>query len=361
MENNKSKNMAVGLGNTGYNNIENCIMRGTLTDTKFYAIDSQTAHVNIDTINQMTYIPIIADEKSGSGRNRERGKALYEFHEANGAFDALYEECKNSKSPVIVISSAAGGTGSGSLVPFCKAMIDRDIQVIPIIVCPNDDDPMAYQMNTEDLLIELDEAGITTYSIFKNIKNDAEYTVINNDIAEQIEIIFGKKYNKTTLDSIDDSDLDVVLSTPGRFMTISAKANDISSLKKELTRKMMVGFQPAFTPEEAEKCTFVTAYSLESTFADADFKEVFGDIDNRIKNVYDNYRNIVVTTSPDAIATVIIAGLPGPHIKQTNTEYLESNGIGYGMKKNNRPSFIQKRKASTTKGTGEAASKFNWK
>lgn len=356
-------NIIVAFGNAGFNVSEACIVAG-IDNCKFYAIDSQTSHVNMNTISKMNYIPIIADDKNGSGRNRERGKALYQYHEKNGVFDAMYEDCANSKSPVIAVSSAAGGTGSGSIVPFCKAMIERDIQVIPIIICPNDADPMAYQMNTEDLMMELGEEGIITYSIFKNIKNDAEYTIVNNDIVEQIQIIFGKKYNPTTLDSIDDSDLDVILSTPGRFMTISAKAADIPTLKKELTRKLMGGFQPAFTDEEAEKCTLVTAYSLDSIFAKSEFSEVFADIDSRIKNCYDNLKNIVVTPgASEAVATVIIAGLPAPYIKQTNTEFLESNGIGYGKKKNNRPNFISKRKASITKSSDDdnAAAKFNWK
>ena len=125
----------------------------------------------------------------------------------------------------------------------------------------------------------------------------------------------------------------------------------------------MTGFQPAFTPEEAEKCTFVTAFSLESTFAQQDFKEVFEDINSRIKNVYDEYRNIVVTnTAGDSYATAIIAGLPTVKTKSINSEFLEANTIGTGKKKNQRPSFISKRKATITAGTGEGASKqFNWK
>lgn len=355
-----SQNVVVGLGNAGFNIIESCITRG-IDNTLFFAVDSQTSHVNMNTISKMTYIPIIADDKSGSGRNRERGKALYQYHESNGVFNDMYEACKNAKTPVIVISSAAGGTGSGSIVPFCKAMIERDIQVIPIIICPNDADPMAYQMNTEDLMLELEETGITTYSVFKNMRNDAEYTQVNNDVVDQIEIIFGKKYKKTALDSIDDSDLDVVLSTPGRFMTISAKASDIPALKKELARKLMTGFQPAFTNEEAEKCTFVTAFSLESQFANQDFKETFEEISSRIVNVYDEYRNIVCTDAPESIATVIIAGLPSPTVKTTNTDYMEANTIGHGKKKNSRPSFIQKRKASTTSSTDDGVNKFKWK
>lgn len=357
----ENKTIICGFGNTGSRIIEACALK-EISDCVFYAIDSQTNQISLNNISKINYIPIIGDI-AGSGRSREKGKALYEFHESEGAFDKLYEVCAESKQPVIAISSTGGGTGSGVNPSFCKAMLDRGIQVIPILIAPNDEDPHALQLNSEDCFLEMDEVGITTYSVFKNMRNDADYTVVNNDVVEQIEIILGKKYKNSPLDTIDPSDLNVVLSTPGRLMTISAKAGDIPSLKKELTRKMMTGFQPAFTPEEAEKCTFVTAFSLESTFAQQDFKEVFEDINSRIKNVYDEYRNIVVTNTPgDSIATAIIAGLPTVKTKNINTEFLEANTIGAGKKKNQRPSFISKRKATITPGKGDGASKqFNWK
>lgn len=351
-----------GAGNAGVRIVEACGVRDLLSDCALYGIDSQTNQITLNNIARIKYIPIIGDI-AGSGRSREKGKALYEFHEAEGAFDDLYKACENAKAPIIVISSTGGGTGSGTVPSLCKALIDRGISVIPILVAPNDEDPYALQMNSEDCFLELDEVGVTTYSVFKNMRNDADYTVVNNEIVEQIEIILGKRYKNSPLDTIDPSDLNVVLSAPGRLMTISAKAPDIPSLKKELTRKMMTGFQPAFTPEEAEKCTFVTAFSLESTFAQQDFKEVFEDINSRIKNVYDEYRNIVVTnTAGDSYATAIIAGLPTVKTKSINSEFLEANTIGTGKKKNQRPSFISKRKATITAGTGEGASKqFNWK
>lgn len=351
-----------GCGNAGVRIVEACGVRELLSDCTLYGIDSQTNQITLNNIARIKYIPIIGDI-AGSGRSREKGKALYEFHESEGAFDDLYKACEEAKSPIIVISSTGGGTGSGTVPSLCKALIDRGLSVIPILVAPNDEDPYALQMNSEDCFLELDEVGVTTYSVFKNMRNDADYTVVNNDIVEQIEIILGKRYKNSPLDTIDPSDLNVVLSAPGRLMTISAKAPDIPSLKKELTRKMMTGFQPAFTPEEAEKCTFVTAFSLESTFAQQDFKEVFEDINSRIKNVYDEYRNIVVTnTAGDSYATAIIAGLPTVKTKNVSADFLEANTIGAGKKKNSRPSFISKRKATITQSKGDGASKqFNWK
>lgn len=361
-------NMIIGLGNTGTNIVKVASSSPLLDDVAMYAIDSVTTSIDLDMVNKITVIPIISDEKNGSGRNRERGKAMYKFHEENGAFDAMYKAAVHSKEPVLVITSAAGGTGSGSTIPVCEALIKRGVQVIPIIVCPNKDDPMAFHLNANDLLMELGEIGIETYSIFENRKGDADYFPVNQDVVHLIEIIFGKRYGKTDLDSIDDSDLDVILGTPGRFIAVSAEANSIPLLSKEITRKVFSGFQPSWTPEQVAANTIITAYSLTSMFANTDFKTVFREINNRLDNVYDEYRNIVNEDNDGmSVASIIIAGLPRSEVKEFNSEYKEANNISDGMKKSHRPNFMNRKKASVVKDESASAdsknviNKFKWK
>ena len=362
-----AKNIIVGLGNAGTNCIKAAASSPKLEDVTMYSIDSVASSIDLEMINRITVIPIISDEKSGSGRDRSRGRAMYEFHEEQGAFKTLYEECYNAKAPVVVITSAAGGTGSGSVVPFCKALIERDIQVIPIIICPNMDDPDAYHLNTNDLMIELNEIGVETYAIFRNSRGDADYTPVNNEVVEMIEIIFGKKYDRTTLDSIDDSDLDVVLNMPGRFIAVSATAPDINSLKKELTRKVLSGFQPSWTDKDSTDNTLMTAYSLTSMYADTDFKTVFSDLNARIHHVYDEYRNICRSDNGGVCsATIIVAGLPRAEVKEINANFNGAGKIGAGMNKSVRPGFMKKKKATIDKvkndgKDGALVAKFNWK
>lgn len=360
-----NKNMIIGIGNCGAQIVNAISKAPTFMNSDaldLYAIDSTLT--SVDHRSFIKFIPIISDEKSGSGRNRERGKAMYKYHESNGAFKEMYEDAAKAKSPVIVITSAAGGTGSGAIVPLCEALIAADVQVIPIIICPNKGDPDAYHLNTNDLLLELNEAGITTYSIFENSKGDADYTPINNEVVSAIEIIFGKKYEQTTLDSIDDSDLDTILSTPGRFIAIDVTANDVDALQKILTQRVFSGFQPGWTLEEAKASTFMTAYSLKSMFARQDFKKVFAEVNNRIVNVFDEYRNIVdSTTDGTCHATLIVAGLPRHQIKMIDTEYKEADTIGSGVNRAKRPSFLNKKKATITQAgdKNDVLSQFNWK
>jgi hypothetical protein len=353
--NNMSDNLIIGLGNTGTNIVKAISQSTLLEDVKLYSIDSVAASVDLSSIDRINVIPIISDEKSGSGRNRDRGRAMFEFHESQGAFKGLYAVAKQAKTPVLVITSGAGGTGSGATVPLCKSLKAQGIQVIPIIIAPNKKDPAAFHLNTNDLYIDLGEIGIETYSIFENRRGDADYGPVNQEVVNFVEVIFGKKYDATELDSIDDSDLDVILNTPGRLIAVQAEANKIQTLQKEITMKVFSGFQPVWKSEEVGVNTLMTAFSLKSMFADEDFGDVFAGIRERIDPpkkdedsvVYDEYRNIVKDDNDGmASATLIIAGLPRSEIKIIDTEYKEATSLGDNIKRSRRPSFMNKKKAS---------------
>ena len=361
-------NLIIGVGNAGTAIVKLATMSRFLNSTSYYAIDSVTSSIDMDSISKIKYIPIISDSKSGSGRDRERGRAMYEFHESNGEFDEMYVEATDANSPVIVISSAAGGTGSGSIVPLCKKLIENEVEVIPIIICPNKNDPAAFHLNTSDLFIELDEIGIKTYAVFENKKGDANYGPINQEVVTMIELLFGKKFDKTDLDSIDDSDLDKLIQMPGRIMAVEAEGATVDSLKKEITRKLFVGSQPMWKPEEVGNATLMTAFSLKSMFADVDFKSVFSEIDARIDpdQVFDNYRNIVKDDNNGILtAAVIITGLPRSEIKEILNDYQGTKGIGDGVKRAKRPTFMSHKKASTQTVSlgdgGKVLNKFKWK
>lgn len=357
------KNICIGLGNAGSMIIKALSEAPSMNDVSLYAIDSQTAHVTLDGLSKINYISIISDDKNGSGRDRERGCAMFEYHDENGAFDKMFEDCNDASDPIIVISSAAGGTGSGSIVPLCRKLIEHGRQVIPYIICPSLDDPEAFHLNTNDLLYELNELkeGIKSYSIFRNVKNSMNYTQINKEIVESIEIILGKKYNITNADSIDESDLDRILLTPGRFIALNVESSDIESLNKETIRKIFTGHQPAWTPEEATNHTFVTAFSLTSLFANDDYDKAFHDVNERIINCFDNYRNVCNNdNNGKCSATMIIAGLPAPEVKLFNNDFKVANSIGEGVVKSKRPQFMTKnnnKKSFASKPTNTFVSK----
>lgn len=364
-----SNNLVIGLGNTGSNIADLASKSSLLHNVTFYSIDSQTSSINQDSISKIKYIPIVSDEKNGSGRDRSRGSAMFTFHESNGAFDELYEDAVNAKSPVVVITSSAGGTGSGSVVPLCQTLIDKGVSVLPIIVCPNPNDPAAMQLNTNDLFMDLGQIGIATYGIFTNRKGDANYLPINTDVVNFIEIIFGKRYDvksndDTSRDTIDDSDLDKILEVPGRIMAFTCSANNIQMLARKIAEKAFTGNQPSWNKDSITQTTLVTGFALKSMFADTEFADAFAELNNRIdsKTVYDEYRHIIRDDNQgNCDASVIIAGLPRYEVPIFEANYSEVQGLGDGGKRATRPSFATRKKATIVPGGKDNLSKFNWK
>ena len=361
-----SKNVIIGLGNTGTQIIKVIATRPLLKDVKLYSIDSVLSSVDLDSLASITTIPIISDTKCGSGRDRDRGAAMFSYHEELGSFEKMYEDAADAKSPVIVITSSAGGTGSGSVVPLCRTLKKMGVDVIPIIVTPSMEDPDSYQFNTSDLFVDLGEVGIETYNVFRNKAGTFNYAPINNEIADLVELILGKRYGETKLDSIDDQDLDNLLSTSGRFIGVTAKAPDIETLSREIASKLFAGNQPVWKDEDIEPTNFVmTAMSLKSIFADADFGKVFDEVMSRITcNKYESFKNIEkIDNNGECEATFIIAGLPRPDIKIIDTEYSEVGGINKGINRSKRPGMTRKKKATITEQTdssGNSIKKFNW-
>lgn len=351
-----NKHVIIGIGNCGSQIVKACMSSPRLADAALYSIDSVTSSVDSEFIDRVKVIPIISDGNNGSGRDRERGAEMYEIHEDKDEFAEMYTAAMNAKEPVLVITSSAGGTGSGATVPLCRALVARGVTVIPIIITPDLSEPDAYHLNTNDLFSELSriknsdrEPGVPSYTIFQNPKGTMNYDPINKDVVNLIEIILGTRNDYTTRDSIDDSDLNTILRTPGRFIATSATAPNAEALRKLITSRVFSSYQPSWTESEIESLTIMTGYSLKSMFADADYNAVFEDIRRRIPNRFDEYKNVVNSDSSECEATVIIAGLPRPPIKMINTDYNMANDLGEGIVKSSRPSFLKKKKSIESK------------
>lgn len=337
-----SFNMIIGMGNTGFQIVKAAADSKLLTECKFYAIDSVTTSVDMKSVGKINMISLVSDDKAGSGRSRERGAAMFDFHDKNGTFAELYADAEKAKTPILIVTSAAGGTGSGSTPALCKHFIDNGIPVIPIIIVPALNDPTAFHLNTNDLMMELAEAEVNTYCVFRNEYGKADYSQINQDVVTAIEIILGTHFDATDKDSIDDSDLDVILSTPGRFVAVEATAQTPTQLKRVITQAVLNGHQP-FTAADASCNTLMTAYALASPFAGGDFEEVFSELNSRINKQFDEYRH-VCDRDGACRATIIIAGLPQAELKVITDEYQPATGIAEGIsQKASRPSFMQKK------------------
>ena len=348
----------IGLGNAGTQIVRLAAESRHLADEQFFSIDSVASSVTMKDVSSITSIPIISDSKSGSGRNRERGRAMFDFHCKKNEFDAMVKACKDSKEFVIAVSSSSGGTGSGAIVGLCDLLIKNGIMVIPIIICPSEDDPSAYHLNTNDLFVELGDVGIGPYCIFKN-PHTSDYSNINKAVVRAIEVIRRVYYDETEGDSIDVMDLQNLFEMPGRFIAAYAEAKDVTTLKKEITRAVLSGYQPGWSTDSANEHTYMAAFSLSSVFAKSDYDDVFSEIEPRLGSQFDVFKNIAPIEGDICYASAIITGLPTVKTKDVADDFNLAGGISDGMKRSKRPSFMSKKKATIVQDE-DGVDSFNW-
>ena len=340
----------IGLGNTGSVIVRELAKKEYKT-VKLFAIDSQTKSIQLDDVTKVNYIPIVADDNVGSGRDRERGRAMFEYNKNNGLLEPLYKACSNTDT-IFVVTSAAGGTGSGTCPALCEELFSRfDSKVIPIIIVPNMADPDAYHYNTNDLMYELNaiktedgDPAIGPYVIFRN-PDSSDYEKINKEIVESIDVLLGNHYEPTDNDSIDASDLNNILSTVGRIMVLSISGDTVDEVRKKLVKETVSSFQPSWDANKVG-CG-VAAFSMKSINAGEDSKIIENDILPKLNHCSDRYKNIVIDDNNGRVdVTLIIAGLPPVELKDIKTEYTETVGIGENLKKTERPSFMKRRHVS---------------
>ena len=180
------------------------------------------------------------DEVEGSGKNRTKMKE-YLMADINKILtDENLQNTLVDKKYVFVISSAAGGTGSGAapvLMEILRQMFP-DTNFILVAVLPQISSSLMEQGNALEFLTELyDVLGdSTTYMIYDN-ENTSDLPptkaleVINDNIVEDLRILSGVDNYATPYESIDEADLESIITTPGRLLVVR--------LNKRLTEKTM--------------------------------------------------------------------------------------------------------------------------
>lgn len=333
--------IVIGLGNTGSVIVRELAKKG-INNIKLFAIDSQTKHVSLGDVSKINYIPIVADDNDGSGRDRERGKDMFNYNVSEGRLDELFKVCENSDT-IFVVTSAAGGTGSGSCPSLCEQLFKRFeyTKVIPIIICPNIKDPDAYHYNTNELMCDLDAVNVGPYVIFTN-PDSSDYENVNKEIVDAIDILLGNRYETTDNDSIDASDLNRVLDIRGRIVALSVSGDTVDEVRKKLMKALVSSYQPGWD-KVTEGCG-VSAFSMKSINAGEESKLIENDIIPKLEHCIDRYKNIVINDNNGKVdVTLVVSGLPMIPLKKIETEYTETSSIGSNVERSQRPSFIKRR------------------
>lgn len=163
----------------------------------------------------------------GSGKNRTRMKEYLMKDITSILGDEKLQVCLKNKKYVFIVTSAAGGTGSGAgpvLLEILRQMFP-DCNFILVGVLPQLSASLMEQGNTLEFLNELyDVLGDqTTYMIYDNERTaDLPPTkaleVVNECIVEDLKVLSGIDNYPTPYESIDEADMESIISTPGRMV-----------------------------------------------------------------------------------------------------------------------------------------------
>lgn len=218
------------LAQTKYPDLFDCIYINTS--------DSDLAMVTVE--DQLKFKIGKKDEVEGSGKNRTKMKEYLMADINNILTDENLQQTIVDKKYTFIVSSAAGGTGSGAapvLMEILRQMFP-DTNFILVSVLPQISSSLMEQGNTLEFLNELyDVLGeSTTYMIYDNestadLPPTKALEVVNENIVEDLRVLSGVDNYPTPYESIDEADMESIITTPGRLLVVR--------LNKRLTEKSM--------------------------------------------------------------------------------------------------------------------------
>lgn len=174
------------------------------------------------------------EEVEGTGKNRDKMKEYLRTDIEKILGDKDLQERIVEKKYCFIISSAAGGTGSGSspiLLEFMRQMFP-DTYFILVTVLPQIQATEMEQGNALEYLSELyDVLGEdTTYMVYDNetvadLPPTRALEIVNENIVEDIRVISGIDNFPTPYNSIDDADMETIVKKPGRLLVTRLTSN----------------------------------------------------------------------------------------------------------------------------------------
>lgn len=234
------KVMIIGVGNCGGQVAYLAEKKyPNLIDTVY--INTSDADLSmVSTENTMKFKIGEKDEVEGSGKNRTKMKEYLEADIEKILGNSQLQNLIVEKKYCFIVTSAAGGTGSGAgpvLFEFLRQMFP-DTNFIIVAVLPQLQASLMEQGNALEFLTELyDVLGEeTTYMIYDNettadLPPTKALEVVNENIVEDIRIITGIDNYATPYESIDEADMESIVTSPGRLLVVR--------LMKNLTEKAM--------------------------------------------------------------------------------------------------------------------------
>lgn len=207
--------LVVGCGDGGCN-IANQI-RKMVPDTFFLAYNTSKAGINSIVPDAM----INPDEEDGAGKDRSYSKNIFRAGLAPTLLEGVNTILHRMVNPayILITTTVDGGTGSG-VSPMIAKFLSDNIPNIPVIILgvyPKLNEDATSQKNCLDWQAEVNSIGVPYILFDNNIDKTTVEThrLVNLQAAKAISVLAGKNYGATTISSIDNQDMLMLLDTIG--------------------------------------------------------------------------------------------------------------------------------------------------
>lgn len=170
-------------------------------------------------------------DTEGTGKNRTAAKKFLKSSIMELIRDEEFKNFVEKVDVLLIVSSMGGGSGSG-MAPMMSNIIREVFRsndgsekiTILVGVMPRLNEGYSTQVNALDYLHELfDVLDSPTYMIYdnNNFTKETSYKVletVNHQVVEDIKVIQCKYNTPTPYDSIDEKEMKILLSSPGRIV-----------------------------------------------------------------------------------------------------------------------------------------------
>lgn len=321
----KLKAAAIAIGNGGSSvgvYLRNAGFPVVFANTSFRDLDS-----SIVPNSENAFLIEDANAQSrGAGRDRSIAKEIYKGWAAKGGMFQypFFTDMIRNNDIIFVISSTAGGTGSGlaPTVAFQVATKFPNKIVIPIGILPRDTESVKSQYNTIDYFNEIDnlnKSGQVSMSYMAYDLNnladmtaDDSYRKVAEDITEAVGVITGDMSELTKHGMIDERDMLTIISTPGLMSIITEKKIDLNKVESKGIQSLMVNKLKNGTTVHMQRdkvCKYYGVFlKIQEETDDDVVKNDYTTLNELTGKPLDIFINYAVTTGAFSQYGVIISG-----------------------------------------------------
>lgn len=174
---------------------------------------------------------------AGSGKERSRSKNIFKsnIEDFDEFFSSNFEDVRN----IIIIASAAGGTGGGS-APMCARFLKDNYpnkNIFLIVVLGSIYEDIKSQENTINVLEELNKSEVN-YLVF-DVNGDESYDKVDKEVIDAAEFISRNYFVESNISNIDMVDMQKLYIENKRMIIVSGNFDTKISNKTSLDQQLI--------------------------------------------------------------------------------------------------------------------------